>query len=550
MIFRKSVVVSIFSFFALLILVYSGSVSAYTPHKKPDGIQKQRTNILFIISDDQSYPHASAYGSEFVNTPNFDRIAKNGLLFTHSFVAAPQCSPSRASILTGRYIWQNGPAGTHASIFPAGLITYTDILKEHGYQVGYTGKGWAPGSWRDGGRSTNPAGRRYDDKDSRYTDDYPEKRIASGISSVNYAKSFQLFLEDRDQNKPFCFWMGGHEPHRPYEQGSGLKRGKKLSSVHLPKYLPNADVIKSDMLDYAVEIEWFDRHVGRVLDMLKKKNLLDNTLVIYTGDNGMPFPRAKALSFEAGTHTPLAMMWKNGPIKNPGRTVDDMISMVDIFPTILEATGLQNRYPEIQGRSLMKIFKSGKSGLNNLRRKYIFWGRERHSNARWHNFGYPQRAIRSKRYLYIWNLKPERYPAGTPKKFGKNDSLVWAYQDIDGSPTKTWMIKQHAGTLTGEMASQQHQINYPGDPKDGSYFQMAFGKFPEEMLYDIQKDPYCLHNLADKPGYQEVKNRLAKVLKDKLKATHDPRLGKTPNIWNSYRRYGPMRRFPEPDWVK
>lgn len=531
------------------LLLTSGACGSQIRNKISASMQK-RPNILFIISDDQSYPHTSAYGAKFVNTPNFDRIAHNGILFTNAFVAAPQCSPSRASILTGQYIWQLGPAGTHASIFPVGLTVYTDILKQHGYAVGYTGKGWAPGSWEAGGRKTNPAGKLYDDKNKRYTKIYPEKRYAKGISKTNYAASFKKFLSEKDKDAPFCFWFGGHEPHRSYEKESGLKRDKSLDSVYVPDYLPDAKVIKSDMLDYAVEIEWFDMQVGRVLDALKQRDELKNTLVIYTSDNGMSFPRAKALCFDAGTHVPLAIMWQNGPIIKPGRTVDDLISLVDIFPTILQAAGLKSK-TDCQGKSLFNIFTDGKSGVTDSSRMYIYWGRERHSNSRWDNFGYPQRAIRSHKYLFIWNLKPKRYPAGFPKKFDKNDSLVWAYQDIDASPSKSYMIEQHVARRKGKGEKKENTNTYQLSVSQNlPYFKMAFDKFPEKMLYNIRKDPYCLHNLADNPKYRKVEQRLFLILKQKLKLDKDPRLGKTPNVWNSYRRYGPMRRFPKPNWAK
>lgn len=532
-----------------LFVIHTGLQSCHIEQQRPTS-NDRKPNILIFVSDDQGYPYASAYGCKFVNTPSFDSIASQGILFTNSFVGAPQCSPSRASILTGKHIWQIGSAGTHASTFSAGIPVYTDILEEHGYQVGYTGKGWGPGSWIDGGRSTNPAGVLYDDIADRYTKDYPEKRWADGISADNYASSFTMFLSERDKNKPFCFWMGGHEPHRTYEKGSGLRRGKKLSSVTVPDYLPDIEEIRSDFLDYAVEIEWFDMQVGRALKELEKEGQLDNTLCIFVGDNGMPFPRAKAFCFDAGVHTPLAIMWGKG-IKNPGRTVNDLISMVDIFPTILEAAGLKDLFSHTQGKSLFNIFKNGKTGVTDTSRKCVFFGRERHSDSRWHNLGYPERAVRTDQYLYIWNLRPERYPAGAPMEI-IHDTLAWAYQDIDNSPSKTYMIL-HQNDTGSKYNSEELSMNSSTDKRTGTpvpLFKLAFYKFPQEMLYDIKKDPYCIHNLAEDPHYQKIIAHLSSILKQKLKETNDPRLGETPDIWESYRRYGVMREFPQPDWAK
>jgi uncharacterized sulfatase len=514
---------------------------------------QKRPNILFIIDDDIGYAYTGADGAKFTNTPTFDKVASNGILFTNDYATAPQCAPARASILTGQYMWQNGPAGTHFSTFPAGLTVYTDILEQHGYAVGHTGKGWGPGSWKDGGRTTPPAGPLYEAKNKRFTKSNPEKRWTKDISKDNYAASFKKFLNEKEKNTPFCFWFGGHEPHRPYVKGSGLRRGKNLDSVNtLPPYLPNVKIVKSDYLDYAVAIEWFDQQAGKALEALRKRGELKNTIVIYTSDHGPPFPRAKALSFNMGTHIPLAIMWKGGPIKNAGRKVNDLVSMVDVFPTILQAAGLKNitlTHANLQGRSLFPIFKSKIGGwTNSSSHEYIYWGRERHTSARWGNFGYPQRAIRSRKYLYIWNLKSNRWPAGAPKKFNKSDSLVWAYEDIDDGPTKSYMIRQHAKALKGKITPKE--IFKQSDGKRLTRFQMSFGKFPEEMLYNVQKDPYCLHNLADDPKYHNVKERLSLILKQKLKLTDDPRLGQFPNVWNSYRRYGIIRTFPEPKWEK
>jgi uncharacterized sulfatase len=511
-----------------------------------------RPNILFIIDDDAGYPYTSADGSQFVDTPVFDRVARDGILFSHDFATAPQCAPARASVLTGQHIWQNGPAGTHFSTFPAGLTVYPDILQEHGYEVGHAGKGWGPGSWKAGGRTTPPAGPRYKAKGKWYTKKNPEKKWTKDISIDNYAADFEKFLnklDKQDEDNPFCFWLGGHEPHRPYVKGSGVKRGKNINSVNVPPYLPDVDTVKSDFLDYAVEIEWLDKQAGDALEALEKRGMLENTLVIYTSDHGAPFPRAKALCFDAGTHIPLAMMWKGGPIKNPGRTVDDLISMVDIFPTILQAAGLsEDEIPASQGKSLFHIFKSGYEGTSDSPlHEYIYWGRERHGNARWLNFGYPQRAIRTHNYLYIWNITPERYPVGAPKRYDKNGSLIWSYYDTDNSPTKSYMIQQHEKVLKDKKKPNTHKL--PGGGQ-GSYFKMAFGKYPSEMLYNIKEDPYCLDNLADGSKFQNVRANLSTILKSKLKLTDDPRMGEMPNIWNSYRRFGRMFKYPAPDWEK
>ncbi|MDB4705989.1 sulfatase-like hydrolase/transferase [Verrucomicrobia bacterium] len=268
------------------------------------GAGSDRPNILFAISDDQSFPHASVYGSRFVKTPAFDRIANEGVLFQQAFCAAPGCSPSRASILTGRNIWQNREAGTHASNFPADLKVFTRALEQKGgYQVGYTGKAWGPGNSAITGWSQNPVGKVY----NQHKMDSP-----AGISGNDYAKNFETFLKDQQTStKPFFFWFGAHEPHRVYKEGAGVKSGKRLNDVEVPTFLPDHPVVRNDLLDYAVEIEWFDSHLGRMIRLLETLGQLDNTLIIVTADNGMPFPRAKANLYEFGIHAPMAVRWGN-----------------------------------------------------------------------------------------------------------------------------------------------------------------------------------------------------------------------------------------------
>src|SRR5690625_3490274 len=236
--------------FFLMVLVGYGS-PAYGQDDPP--------NILFVISDDQSFPHASAYGSDYIETPAFDRVADEGVLFMNAFVPSPGCSPSRASILTGRYPWQNEAAGTHASTFPEKYTVMPDLLEEAGYEVGYTGKGWGPGDWEQSGRDRNPAGPAFQD----HKLDPPHKHIRD----IDYAANFGAFLDQRPDNTPFYFWLGTSEPHRAYEEGIGRAAGKKPEDVEVPGYLPDTPEVRGDFLDYAVEIEWFDRHLDVAIDL-------------------------------------------------------------------------------------------------------------------------------------------------------------------------------------------------------------------------------------------------------------------------------------------
>jgi len=430
----------------------------------------------------------------------FDRVAKEGVLFTHAYTAAPQCSPCRAAILTGRNIWQLEEAGTHNSYFPKKFQVFPDILEANGYFVGYTGKGWGPGNWKDAGWKRNPAGPEYSGK----TLTPP----ASGISNKDYAGNFEDFLKQRPKNQPFFFWFGCHEPHRKYNKGVGIKSGKKLEDVDVPAFLPDNEEIRSDILDYAYEIEWFDQHFSRMIQKLEEIGELDNTLIVVTSDNGMPFPKAKANLYEFGVHMPLAIRW--GDKIKGGRVVDDFVSFIDLAPTFLEAAGLKPT-KEMTGKSLMPILLSDKSGQVDPSRDRVYVGRERHSHARYDNLGYPARAVRTKEFLYIWNIKPDRWPAGDPD----------SYYDIDGSPTKTYMI--------------EHRKEIP------DLFEAAFGKRPEEELYEVEKDLACMHNLANDPRYKKIKEELKKDLHRVLKEQGDPRVLGYGDIFESYPRFGSMR---------
>ena len=483
----------------------------------------ERPNVLIAISDDQSYPHCSAYGDPVVKTPAFDRVAKNGVLFRQAFVTSPGCSPSRASMLTGRYPWQIEHAGTHASEFPSKYGVFPDWLEQAGYAVGYTGKGWGPGNWKISGRTRNPAGPDF----SKHNAQPPYK----GISNKDYTANFAEFLKTRKPDQPFCFWYGAQEPHRGYEQGSGLKSGKSLDKVQVPSFLPDSPEVRGDMLDYFVEIEWFDKHLGQMLDMLQAAGELENTIVIVTADNGMSFPRAKANCYEAGIHVPLAISWgKHAPA---GRTVDDLTSMVDIAPTLLEACEVKHtaEHP-LSGRSLVNVLKSEKQGQVDPARQAIYAGRERHSSSRDDNLAYPQRCIRTNQYLYIRNFRPDRWPAGAPQKFNDNNQLGpvhGGYHDIDACPTLMFLIQHRA------------------DPAVSRFFHWSVDKRPEEELFDLTQDPSNLSNLATDPNMKATLAGLRTQLEGQLRQTADPRILDGGDIIETYKRYSPVRKFPPND---
>jgi arylsulfatase A-like enzyme len=454
----------------------------------------KKPNILFALADDWSFGHAGAYGCKWVKTPAFDRVAKEGILFTHAYTPTAKCAPSRSAILTGRNPWQLKAAANHICYFPAEFKSYAEALSGQGYFVGMTMKGWGPGCAEDiNGKPREMAGKPFNKRTS--------PPPASGISKNDYAGNFEDFLHAAGKDQPWCFWYGSIEPHRGYEYESGAKKGgKKTADIErVPSCWPDNETVRNDMLDYAFEVEHFDRHLGRMLELLEKKGLLENTLVVVTGDNGMPFPHDKGNTYHDSNRMPLAVMWLEG-VKNPGRTVDDLVSFIDYAPTFIEVAGLrweQTGMAPAAGRSLVDIFRSEKSGCVTPERDHVLVGRERNDIGRPNDWGYPVRGIVKDAMLYLHNFEPSRWPCVNPET---------GYLDTDAGPTKTEVLKTRT------------------DPVQKHFWEVCFGIRPREELYDLKQDPDCVINLADSGDRQVVKAKLKRQLFDELKVQEDPRV--------------------------
>lgn len=463
----------------------------------------ERPNILFCIMDDASWAHMGAYGCKWVETPSFNRLAEEGILFRNAYTPNAKCAPSRSSIITGRNSWQLEEAANHVVNFPAKFKTFPEALREHGYFTGKTGKGWGPGDpGMVEGKKRELIGKAWSK--------HKAKPLAKGMSNEDYAANFEDFLKGAGDREWF-FWYGAREPHRRYEYGSGAKAGKKISDIdQVPSFWPDNEIVRNDMLDYALEIEHADKHLGRMIQTLEKRGLLENTIILMTSDNGMPFPRCKAQEYEYSNHMPLAVMWPKG-IKNPGRTVDDMVSFIDFAPTFLELAGIpfdQSGMHSSPGRSLTDIFYSGKEGQVNPARDFVMIGKERHDYSRPHNWGYPIRGIVGKDHLYLYNYELDRWPAGNPEL---------GYLDVDGSPTKTYILNmRRAG----------------GDTK---YWDLCFGKRKvHEELYNLAEDPDCLKNLAASEKAGQLKKAMKERMEKVLKKQKDPRMFGNGEVFDSY----------------
>ncbi|RXP62684.1 heparan N-sulfatase [Lutibacter sp. HS1-25] len=454
--------------------------------------QKQ-PNILIIMLDDAGLD-MSAYGSSYVNTPAFDKLASEGILFNRAYTPNAKCAPSRASILTGRNSWQLDAVANHFIYFPSKFKTFPEVLGENGYFTGCTGKGWSPGiALTATGEERNLTGKSFDTKKL--------KSPTTEISVNDYSGNFKTFLSEVPTKTPWSFWVGFNEPHRAYEYQSGVKKGgKKLEMIkEVPKYYPDSSTVRNDLLDYAMELEYADSHVTKILEELIQKKQLENTIIIYTSDHGMPFPRVKGNQYETSNHVPMAIMWK-GKILNPNRSVDDYVSFIDIAPTLLEIAGINwqqsGMYPS-PGKSLVNIFNSTQSGQIDKDRNFVLVGKERHDHGRPNDEGYPIRGIYKDNLLFLRNYETDRWPAGNPET---------GYLNVDKSPTKSLLINLRRSGI------------------DTKYWMLSFGKRPTTELYDIVKDPYCLNNLASDKNYSKQLIELEYLMVQKLISQDDLRM--------------------------
>ncbi len=460
-------------------------------------------NILFAIADDWGW-HAGAYGTRWVKTPAFDRVAQEGLLFNHAYTPMAKCAPSRAIVLTGRHLWQLEEAGNHLAFFPAKFKSWPEVLMERGWHVGVTGKGWGPGIANDAnGQPRLITGRPFNK--------HKAKPPTPSISNNDYAANFADFLDAAPVNAPWCFWYGATEPHRGYEFQSGVnKGGKKLSDLdRVPGYWPDHETVRHDMLDYAFEVEHVDHHLARMLAELQKRDLLDRTLVIVTSDHGMPFPRVKGYAYHDSNHVPLAIRWPGG-IRKPGRVIEDFVDFTDIAPTVLDVAGIPEKESgmmPITGKSWRPIFETEKSGRIVPERGHVLIGKERTDVGRPNDWGYPIRGIVTATHLYLRNYEPSRWPAGNPET---------GYLDTDGSPTKSLIL---------ELGRQN---------RADRFWQLNFGLRPAEELYDLITDADCAKNLASDSTQQSRLRSLRERMETLLNAQNDPRMFARGHVFDEY----------------
>ena len=489
-----------------------------------------RPNILIAFADDWGkYAHAYAgrtpdTPNDVVKTPHFDRIAKEGVLFHNAFVTAPSCTPCRSSLLSGQYFWRTGRGAIlQGAVWDFKIPSFPLLLHDAGYHIGQSYKVWVPGTPRNAPYGAdrfayNSAGNRC----SRFSQAVsaaldPDEARAELFKEVR--DNFRSFVSERPDNTPFCYWFGPTNCHRKWIQGSGAELwGIDPDSLKgkMPPFLPDVPVIREDFADYLGEVQAFDAAVGVLLAELESMGELDNTIVLVSGDHGIPgFPRAKCNLYDFGVAVPLAVRW--GDQVKTNRQVDDFVNLMDLAPTFLEAAALP--IPEIMtGRSLLPVLRAEGSGQIDPSRNYVVTGRERHvASAREAMRPYPQRAIRTAQFLYIRNFRPERWPMGRAPGFGLppgpwpqmtqlGQNTFAAFGDFDASPTKAFLAEAR------------------NRPEMKAYVDFAFGRRPAEELYDLSSDPHQMINVASSAEFQKVREELSDQLFEELRTTRDPRV--------------------------
>jgi arylsulfatase A-like enzyme len=436
---------------------------------------QEKPNILFILSDDHSAPWIGCYGTPNVRTPNLDRFAAQGMRFNRFFCVAPQCVPSRAGMMTGRSAVAarmtrfTAPLPREETIFP-------EVLRaEGGYYTGVCGRTFhLDGS----GRNAEVTQRTFADHNLKTFQDRMDF-VETGDQRQNPAR-FEAFLDQVPKGRPFFLWVNTSDPHHPWD-AADLQLDPK--TLQLPAYLPDTPAMRESFAAYLAEINRLDGLVQSVLAVLDRRSLTNNTLVVFTGDNGMALPHGKGSLYDPGLNTPLLVRWP-GRVK-PGTVTDELISGEDYGPTLLAAAGLKAP-ARMSGKNFLPLLL-GQPYQGN---KYIFAERGVHggavlrTNTQSNGIDF-SRMVRSARHKLIYNF---------------TTNIPYAPVDSGGHAYWKQMIEDHAaGRLPAPLAK--------------TYFSLPR---PIYELYDLQADPAELNNLSGQPGLATVEKELKEALTAKM----------------------------------
>ncbi len=457
-----------FLFWMTFVFVSCGQKPAEQTSSEPG----KRPNIIFIIGDDVGCYDLGCYGNEGIQTPNIDRLSAEGLHFDNAFLTISSCSPSRVSIITGRYPHNTGACELHSPL-PPDQVLFPEILKAHGYYTAQAGK-WHFGSTAYGNpekihkgdyKALGPAVRAFD----RFS-------VLKEDNGDGGEAMWLRILRERPKDKPFFFWFASSDSHRPWGADT-FQVQNQPGNVWVPPFLYDGPLTRRDLTSYYNEISRLDFYVGQVEKELQRQGIADNTILIFTSDNGRPFPRCKTRVYDSGLKTPLLIKWP-GHIK-PGQKTEALISIIDLAPTLLQLAGIQPG-PAFQGKSFATLFDHPEKEF----RHYIF------SEHNWHDYEAYERQVRTKKYMYILNKRPQF------------DS--WGPADAVSSPS----MKEIYATY------RQHKTNCCQED-------IFVKPRPVEEFFEVVKDPMQFFNLAEKPEFQKQKNALKKVLAQWQRETGD-----------------------------
>lgn len=327
--------------------------------------ESKKTNFIVFIADDAAWNDSAPYGNNVIKTPNINKLGEEGVVFNNAFLTTSSCSPSRCSILTGRYPHSTGAPELHMPL-PHDQLLFAGELQKAGYYTAVAGK--------------------YHIGDPR-----PEFDSIYG-GSPSGCENWVRALQNRPKDKPFFLWLAAMDPHRTYKPNT-IPEPHRPQDVIVPPYLPDADSTRKDLALYYDEISRLDSYLGKVMQLLKEQGEDENTLVIYMTDNGRPFPRCKTRMYDSGIKTPFIVRWPEKIQK--GRT-DALVSSIDIAPTFCELAGVD--LPEVfQGVSFVPVLNDYSAKT----RDYIV------GEHNWHDYQAYERAIRNHQFLYIRNTFPE-----------------------------------------------------------------------------------------------------------------------------------------------
>ncbi len=428
-------------------------------------------NIVLMIADDMNWDDCGAYGHPAIRTPNIDRLAAEGMLFHHAYLTTNSCSPSRSSILTGKYPHNTGAEQLHWPL-PAASRTFAAELGKAGY---YTA---AAGKWHLGDDVRNHFHRIYEASTAGFVlpsgkNGEAPKMVAAEPSGC---EKWEQAIDDRPKDRPFFLWLAALDPHREYVDGA-LDPPHKASDVIVPAHLPDTADVREDLRLYYDEIGRLDTYVGKVLAKLDEQQVAENTLILFISDNGRPFPRDKTTLYDGGIRTPWIVRWP--AVIQPNVTTDALVSSVDIAATFLEVAGIADAIPT-EGNSFAKVL----AGATLPHREFAF------AEDHWHDYEDHARCIVNQRYKLI-----------------RND-----YFDLASTPSAD----------AGRGLSWQNMLQLQDEGKLPPHQQSCFlAPRPKWELFDLQRDPGELRNRIDDPAYQTVRSRLAAALQEWTKQTED-----------------------------